>query len=1080
MVTDPSGAVVANASVRLQNNATGVAQSTITNAQGRYQFSFLAPGSYTVSISDKGFQTAQRTLDVSVSQSTGVNVQLALATATQTIEVTAGGGGLQTQNSEITTTVHLDQIQQLPNPGNDLTNYALLSPGVTMSTQAGYGNFSTFGLPATANLFTVNGQVNNDTFFNISNSGASNLSLGFNEIGEVSVVNNAYSGQYGQLPGAQVNYVTKSGGNDFHGNALYFWDGRAMNANNFFNNQAGVPRPFVNVNMWATSLGGPVIKNKAFFFFDYEGLRSVIPTSQLTRIPSPQFSQATLQNLAATGQTQAGPFYQNMFNLYANAPGAANATPVPGGGCGSFTLLGPGVPCAMEFRSTAGNSTKEYIWGGRVDYNLSDSDRAYVRVQRDNGTQPTYTDPISPVFNTFSPQPEMQGQFGENHTFGATAVNQFILAGQYYAARFGSPDINQVLSTFPTTIRFNGGQFANMGGITYDFPQGRNITRYQIIDDLEKTWGNHTFRTGVNFHRNDMNDLNFGILTTGRITELNLMDFYNGGGTGNYLQQRFPSLNEQPLAMYQLGWYAQDEWQVKQNLKLTLSLRLDHNSNPVCQRDCFASLTTPFNQLAHDANMPYNQVIQPSLYQALPSTDAVVWQPRIGFAWSPWKNRNTVIRGGFGIFGDVLPLTIADTLARNTPQLNSFLVTNGAVTPGAANNLFTTAAQANASLIQGFSSGGTLASISATNPFFVVPGYTSTDSNVRVPRYQEWNIEVQQALPAKLLLSVNYVGNHGIFEPFQNNGLNAYCPSGPDGCGTGFAGLPTAVPDARFGIVNQIQSSGVSNYNGLTFSVRRRFANGFSFTAGYTWSHALDMVSNGGIDPFNFSTNESILNLQDPYNARLYNYGNADYDVRHNFTANYVWDDVFRHFFQWGPNALFKGWTVSGTIFAHSGFPFTVIDGNVSGALAGFNYGGNVFGTPLVSGVPSCGEPAAGGAPCLLASNFAASPDFTTTFPTGFGNQTRNQYRGPSYFNTDMTVMKNFNIPRWERGKLGIGFQFFNLFNHPNFDQPISDLADPLFGQIVSLVSAPTSILGSFVGADASPRIIQLRAQLTF
>jgi hypothetical protein len=183
---------------------------------------------------------------------------------------------------------------------------------------------------------------------------------------------------------------------------------------------------------------------------------------------------------------------------------------------------------------------------------------------------------------------------------------------------------------------------------------------------------------------------------------------------------------------------------------------------------------------------------------------------------------------------------------------------------------------------------------------------------------------------------------------------------------------------------------------------------------------------------------------QDPFNLRAYNYGNADYDTRHYFSADYVWQ-IPRF---WGPRAVFGDWEVSGTIFARSGLPFTVVDGNATSTL----------------GVTT---------PCLTSSMFSPAT-------TGFGSQRRNQFYGPRYFDTGFTVMKNFQIPRWESGRLGIGLQFFNLFNQPNFDQPVGDVANPQFGSIITTVSTPTSVLGSFLGGDASPRMIQLKARLTF
>ena len=1071
-ITDVTGAVMPQVRVDLKNRGTGAAQQTLSNSQGLYRFSFVPPGSYTVTASAPNFLTTQKIVTVQVGQITAVDIALPVKSASTSIEVTEIAIGVQSDNANLSTAITQQQLSSLPNSGNDMTYYALLAPGVTMSTNGGYGNFSSYGLPATSNTFTVNGAVNNDVYLNLNNSGASNLMLGSNAIGEATVVNNGYTGQYGGLAGSQVNYVSKSGSNIYHGNAIYYWNGRAMNANNWFNNQSGDPRPFSNVNEWATSGGGafPKQKDKTFFFVDYEGTHIVLPTNVLAKIPSTQFEAATLANLQSTGQTLAVPFYRTIFNLYNGAPGAAGASAVPGGGCGTFKLLA-GVPCALQFRSNVGNFTSEYVWSIRVDHNFSQNDRAFVQVQRDNGTQPTYTDPINSIFNAFSPQPQMNGQLGETHTFNPTTVNQFILTGQYYSARFGPPDYNAVLAVFPTVIRFSPALFSNMGGEGYNWPQGRNVTQYQIIDDLGKTQGAHNLKFGVNFHRVDLSYLSYQTFQYGRITELNLTDFYNGGGSSNFLDQRFPQRSEAPFAFYSLGVYAQDEWKVSPRLTVTATLRADHNSNPVCQSDCFANLVAPFNSLVHDPNVPYNQVIKTGLDQALSATTRIIWQPRAGFAWTTSKSGNTVIRGGFGFFGDAFPGQIAAAMASNTPEKNNFLINNGPITPGAPGNLFATAAAANQSLLTGFANGGTLASISASNPFFQVPNFTTMDATYKQARYEEWNLEVQHMLGWQMVASANYVGNHGYNEMVQNNGLNGY--------GSGFIGLPFAKPDPRFQTVTQYQTGAVSNYTGLVLSLRKAMAHGLLFAFNYIYSHALDEVSNAGFDSFDLNTAPSILFPQNPYNIRLYNYGNADYDVRHYISVNYVWDNAFRRIYHKGPEALIGGWSFSGAVFSRTGQPFTVIDSAATGSLTGTGYGGTIFATPVAAGYSSCGEAAVNpNTPCLALSQFAPS----TSHPATFGNQTRNQYRGPIYFDTDLSIMKNFGIPHWEAAHLGVGFQFFNLFNHPNYDKPVNDIAQGagVFGTINNLVSAPTSILGSFVGADASGRIIQLRAQFVF
>jgi hypothetical protein len=287
-----------------------------------------------------------------------------------------------------------------------------------------------------------------------------------------------------------------------------------------------------------------------------------------------------------------------------------------------------------------------------------------------------------------------------------------------------------------------------------------------------------------------------------------------------------------------------------------------------------------------------------------------------------------------------------------------------------------------------------------------------------------------------------------------------------------FGSLPTSPIDPRFSTVTETSSSGDSNYNGVTVSVARHTTN-LTVQGNYTWSHAQDDVSNGGLLNFNATTNSSILAPINPFNLRQSNYGNSDYDTRHYLSVNYVY--TVPHKF--GPSAAFEGWTVAGTVFARSGLPFTVVDSNAYSILNGDNYG--IAGTSSVpaqvlGGGRACTSQAADPAtPCLIASNFASAT-------TGFGDQRRNQFTGPRFFNTDFTISKMFQVPHWEGAHFGVGAQFFNIFNHPHFDQPDADVASPTFGRIINPVASPTSIFGSFLGADASPRLVQLHATLTF
>jgi hypothetical protein len=378
---------------------------------------------------------------------------------------------------------------------------------------------------------------------------------------------------------------------------------------------------------------------------------------------------------------------------------------------------------------------------------------------------------------------------------------------------------------------------------------------------------------------------------------------------------------------------------------------------------------------------------------------------------------------------------------------------------------------------------------------------------MHAPQYQKWSLEWQQAFGTKTTTSLGYFGHHGIHELVVNPSANAF----------GFGSLPAGqcssspVPpcsDPRFAQVTQYSTNALSNYNGAVVSLRRQFSslgNGL-VQFNYTYGHALDEVSNGGL--FGFTGGGSVY-PQDPNNLRGA-YGPAEYDVRHSFNANYVWELPTKAVFRGhGPTFLVNGWQVSGTIFGRTGFPYTVFDRAMSGNLSQNNYFSSIYAVPatrLRNGT-SCGRHAnivSATQPCQppqFVPNGSPNPNANFIHvgcETGFdaGNlpgptgpcsgravsfaQGRNRFRGPAYFNTDFAIMKRTIVPGWENATLGIGIQFFNLLNHPNFGFPINESSDPYFGQIPYLEQPPTSILGSNLGGDVSPRMIQLKAQIQF
>src|SRR3984885_5464374 len=988
-VTDPTGAAIPGAMVTLTNANTNASQNATTNNEGSYRFAFVAPGAYRITAPATGFQSqTQAGINVSAGQPTPVNIQLTVAGASQTVDVVEAASSVQTQNADVSTNFNQQMIENLPNPGGDITYFAQTSPGVVMNTDGGNGNFSALGMPGTSNLFTINGMNDNDPYLSVNNSGASNLMLGSNDVAEANIINNAYSGQYGQYAGSQVAYITKSGTNEFHGDAIYNWNGRALNADQFFSDQVGQATPFNNFNQWAAGFHGPIKKNRTFFDADYEGLRNLLPgSSTLTLIPSPQFQSAALANLTANGNAAEIPFYQQVFKIYNGAPGAAGATPVAGGGCVGFTGLGADTPCALQFRSTPPNINKEYLWSGRVDHVFNDSDRGYIRVLRDNGFQPTYASPFGPTFNEQSNQPQMQGQVSETHVFGPNAVNQFNASVLFYGAVFTPSDAAGALAALPTFINFSGTPFSSLGALGqppgFFFPQGRRVFQYQVADDFSKISGKHTFRLGFTWVHQNVTDLDFAALggpVNGLITT-NLTDFFNGGGPSTSLNQAFPSSTEEGIKFNTLGGYVADDWKVSDRLTVSLNLRLEHYANPTCDSNCFSHLANTFPGAAdpNATSTPYNQFIASGLHTAYPSTQAVVWEPRIGIAWRPFHNDKTVIRTGAGIFADALPGSLAEDAAFNAPNLNAFTIPNGNLAPGVPGSLFTTAGAANQALLSQFKNGGSFNFISQTLRQFAAPSFDSFPSTFKQPTYYKWNFEIEQSIGAKMLLSLNYSGNHGVHIPVGDFGLNAYCP--PTVCTNGFVGLPSAAPNPAFGTVLQYLSAGDSNYNGLTISLQRRLSAGLTFTANYTCSHALDDVSNGGVanEPFGiFQTDLDITTPQNPFNIRG-NYGSADYDVRHYVSATFMLADTFRHAgFRWGPNRVFGGWTLSSNWFFRTGLPFSIVDNADAGSLAGYNYSGPIFATPLTNIPGTCTS--AVNSPCLNTSQFAPSGALT-----GFG-----------------------------------------------------------------------------------------------
>ena len=1116
IVTDATGSVIVGATVNLQNKSTSEIQSATTGPTGAYQFTLLKPGTYVVSVSQTGFKQASETVEVLLGQTALASVKLEVGAASETVTVTEQGALLQTEDANISSNFDTNQIQNVPNPGGDITYVAQTAPGITInsSTGGGYGNFSAFGLPGTSNLFTVNGNDYNDAFLNLNNSGSSNLLLGGNELQEVEVVSNGYTGQYGRQAGAQVDYSTKSGSNTFHGDAVYNWTGRALTANDPLNKASGGTRPFENNNQWAASIGGPIKKDKAYFFVNTEGIRYIFGSILNVSVPTPAFQTFVQGNVPADAATQA--FYTNVFKLYNGAPGIGNATPNADSCPGFVTAPGStGGACTESFTESVSSGNKEWLLSGRVDYNLGENDKIFGRVRFDRGTQPTYTDSINPAFNETSIQPQNEGQLNYTHIFSPTVVNNFIFSDIYYSAVFGNLNPSSALDLFPGNLEFlvdgaltplgTGSGNPNGFAAGLQTPQGRRVEQWQLVDDLSVTRGNHDFKMGVNFRRDDVTDFTAAENTLYPEVDVTLFGFANDQvappgcsanpptntqiGCGSVLYN-FASQITQPIAYYSVGFYFQDQYRVNSKLKLTMTLRADRNSGGVCQSSCASLPVTAFNDLPHGATIPYDESFPTGNKTIIPDIEKVVFEPRFGLAWSP-IGQNTVIRAGVGLFTDLYPGGLLSLFDTNFPQVNLFDVPTGSVAfdlappastafPGSGVNLVT---ECNGAFLSNYNSGGSLTTggssgggyAGAAAPFggclnaqgaLSVPNLNDVSRNFQNPKYVEWNFELQHTFGAHTVVSANYVGNHGYDELVLNPGLNGF----------GFGSLPAAAPDPRVARVDQLYSGGVSNYDGVTFSIQENQWHGLSGRVNYTYSHALDDVSNVPEEPFSVIT--SILTQVNPFNLRS-QYASGDNDARHLISGSYVYQLPFKSERRL-VNAAIGGWMVSGTMFYHTGFPFSIIDGGATAGLVGNNLGGtSSFGaTILAQPLPSFTQRNFSNVrSCVLAACFSAA-DFVQPSTDFTGEVGRNAFRGPGFLGGDLSVRKNFAVT--ERMTFQLGFSAYNWLNHANYGTPYPNTNAPFFGKVAFTQFTPTSPYGAFAAAATDQRIAQITGKFIF
>jgi hypothetical protein len=1096
-VRDTTDAVVPGAIVTITNHETGLKRSARTDDAGRFNFPQLKPGTYSVKAEAQGFSPGQNDNVISgLGQKQTVDFTLKVARSNEAVEVSSEAPLINPENANTSTTLSAPALEDLPNPGGDLTYPLQFAPGALINTAGssndfvgssnGYGNVEFNGLPALSNGYIVDGLETNDPLTNLNSGLSTNLVLGLNSISEVTVNTLSYSVDQGRYGASQVDYVTKSGTNRFHGNLYELWNGSLLNAADYFTNATpGNHKPGSTVNHFGGSVGGPAVHDKLFFFFDSEWVRIALPIVTPTTVPSAGFQQYVLQQLPSASV----PFYQQMFSLYENT----NGTPTPILGCPLGTA---GDGCANRQSVSHSSDDHEQVQTVRVDYNVNEKDTVWFRFQSDTGLQAAYTDPINPVFDAFSPQPLCSFAAGQTHVFSQNLVNYFNPAFSWYKSLFGPSNLQQTLSAFPIVLQGTGANaFTPMGGLDNTWIQGRRASRFFINDNLAWSRGAHELRFGTNTRIFRLNDYDFGEGTVPTVTYANLQQFING--VANTASQTFPSNANEPFNFLNLDLYAQDTWKVTRTLTWTFGLRDTFNSNPLNPHDRVARLRGSFSSISHDVNQPLDEAIQTHLGNLFSSTPTAILQPRTAIAWQ--FEPKSVLRTGFGIFSDILPGTVADLIGTNPPYDKTFLggvlgtVGGTAVAPGAPNSAVDATMAANQAFTSGFPQGQLSCASPQSNPASCLPPVAITavpDGKLHAPYFMEWSLGMEHQFGTTASVQAQYVGTRAVNQPYstQVNGYQTVC----QGC---FAPFPYMQPtDARFGAVTQFSTGANSHYDGLQLTAMKRLGHGLQGQVNYTWSHCMDTVSNGGFLPFSAG---GILSPLPGDLAR--DYGPCDYDIRHNLNAQYVYQlpvKVRSHSLGYALN----GWQISGTVFWHSGVPFSVLSTPYSASGNGIVQGSGpqfasvVPGVPLYDHHPIPGVTQAGTLQWLNPDAFVSAVDPSTGQCNGgdsaqncqFGNLGRNALRGPDFLWSDFYLTKWFLLS--EHVKLRFEGQFFNVFNHPNFALPSMVQAgipgNPStqsgFGALTSTTSPPTGLLGVGLGGDSSPRMIAFQARVEF
>ena len=997
-VTDPAGATVPSAKVVATNEATGVQSETVTDSAGAFLFPSLSIGTYKLEITASGFQKIVLAgLKLEVATAVTQNLQLTVGAATESIEIVADAPLIDTVTTGVGQVINDKTVQEIPLNGRHFTDLSLLTPGTVTPPANGFlsaplrgqGSFgiNTAGQREDTTNWLVNGINLNDPVQN-----QITFQPPIDTLAEYKIDNSTFPAEYGRNSGAIVNLATRSGTNEYHGELFEFFRNNALDARNFFNTSPGIQAPYKK-NEFGADFGGPIVKNKVFFFLAYEGVRQHQNITATTTVPS-QNQRAGVTSPAVTsllGLIPPANFHQKTD---------ASAAPA------DFTGFTGGALANVSLNQGSGD----------VDIELRQKDRLHVYyvVQKDLRQEPLF--PV--VLDTIPGFGDTRDGFrqlltvSEDHTFSASLANTvrigfnrihltFLPNALLDPAKFNMtlPPGSPVATGLPD-IQVAGTLF--FGGPNGE-PQGRGDTTAVLNDTLSWLKGRHAFAFGGEIRRAYNNNIAENVGTFAFTTFANfLADKANsftvqlGAGNDRILQPSYDG-------------FAQDSFKWKPNFTINLGLRYAWNSTPSEAAGRFTNFD-PVTGALISTPQPYH-------------TNNKNFQPRIGFAWDPFKNGKTSVRAAYAILTQDPTTNTVSGLSSNPP----FALP---IAAASATN-----------------------SITLENPSAAVIGTSlgpfAINRNFNDAYSQDWNLTIQRQITSSLGLEAAYLGvkgthlqlNQNINQPFVTNGI--YGSTRP------FPTLPLTSPVlpaqctaphpvCKLNNFNQVNSVGNSNYNAVWVKADKHFSHGLQFLASYTYSKSLDYNS--------LSTAESLV-LQNAYNPRG-DYGPSEYDVRNRFVLSGFYELPFKG------NRLVSGWQVGAVQQAQTGSPLTPTLAIGPGAGISLTVRPDLIGKVQTTGNPSqyFANKAVFVSPCVPAVAPATLP---TCHPGTLG---RDAITGPGFVDTDFSVTKNTKIN--ERFNLQFRSEFFDLFNHPNFGNPVLTVTSSSFGTIQS-TRFPTGDFGS-------------------